>query len=306
MAISSPTTTQSIDLPIQGRFDLRQSIDFEFGQRRAGADDVLRLAFCLDGLERQVGVAVRQPAPDRLSLEVIGDPEIEEPATLARVGRQVGRVLSVDIDGRDYDDLGRREPSVGRIQAARPGLRPPLFYSAYEAALWGILSARQPAAQMFAARDELAHRLGRVFVVAGQEVAAAPLPADLAGVSEIPGVRPVKLPRLQALGRAAADGEVDTEELRGLDAAAADVRLQRLSGIGPFYAELIIVRALGHTDALAGKEPRLRQLVADLAGSPDGLSDQAFEELTDAWRPWRTWVSVALRAAGERTAATPA
>ena len=221
---------------------------------------MLRLAFCLDGLDRQVGVAVRQPEPDRLSLEVVGDPEIEDPATLARwwAGRSPGSCRSTSTAATTTTS-GGGTPVVGRIQAARPGLRPPLFYSAYEAALWGILSARQPAAQMFAARDELAHRLGRVFVVAGQELAAAPLPRDLAGVAEIPGVRPVKIPRLQALGRAAADGELDTEELRGLDPEAADVRLRRLPGIGPFYAELIIVRALGHTDVLAGQEPRLRQ-----------------------------------------------
>jgi DNA-3-methyladenine glycosylase II len=296
MAISSPSTTRSIDLPVTGTFDLHQSIDFGFGQRRAGVDDVMRLAFCLDGLERQVGVAVRQPEPARLTLEVVGDPELDEPATLARVGRQVARVLSVDIDGRDYDALGRREPAVGRIQATRPGLRPPLFYSAYEAALWGILSARQPAAQMFAAREELARRLGRVFTVAGEDVAAAPLPHALAGLTEIPGVRPVKIPRLQALGRAAGSEDLDTEELRGLDPEEAGTRLRRLAGIGPFYAELVTVRALGHTDLLAGQEPKLRQLVADLAGSADGLSDAAFAELTDTWRPWRTWVSVALRA----------
>ena len=158
---------------------------------------------------------------------------------------------------------------------------------------------------MFAARDELAHRLGRIFVVAGQELAAVPLPRDLPGVAEIPGVRPLKIPRLQALGQAAADGELDTEELRRLDPESADARLRRLPGIGPFYAELIIVRGLGHTDVLARQEPRLRRLAGELAGAPDGLSDLAFEQLTDTWRPWRTWVSVALRAAGERASAAP-
>jgi DNA-3-methyladenine glycosylase II len=288
-------TEREIDLQVSGRFDLRQSIGFGFGQRAAdesGSVTVMRLAFCLDGLERQVGVAVRQPEPSRLVLEVIGDVDTD----LVAVRAQVARVLSVDLDGSGYDELGRTDPAVGRIQAARPGLRPPLFYSAYEAALWGILSARQPAAQMFAAREQMSRRHGRVFVVAGQELAAAPLPAELTEVTELSGVREVKLSRLQGLGTAALAGALDTETLRALDPEEAARQLQQLAGIGPFYAELITARALGHADVLATREPRIRKLAAHLIGRSEPLSDTDFDRLADTWRPWRTWVAVALRA----------
>ena len=44
----------------RGPFSLAEAIGFGFGQRDAAADDVMRLAFCLDGYQHQGGVEVRQ------------------------------------------------------------------------------------------------------------------------------------------------------------------------------------------------------------------------------------------------------
>jgi DNA-3-methyladenine glycosylase II len=296
MSAAPPVQAQSVDLPFAGSFDLAQSIDFGFGQRPAGGDDVMRLAFCLDGLSQQVGVAVRQVGQQRLALEIVGDADVDCDAVRAHVAR----VLSVDIDGTDYDALGQRDPLVGRVQRARPGLRPPLFYSAYEAAAWSVLSARQPFAQMAAARERLSRSAGRVFEVAGQEVAALPLPAALAEVTEVPGLRSGKVERLHAVAAAAAAGELDMSRLRALDPDEARSDLQRLPGIGPFYAELIVVRALGHTDVLATNEPKVRELAAQLTGVAE-LSPGELEQLAEGWRPWRTWVQVAIRAGAARS-----
>src|SRR6185312_423664 len=104
--------------------------------------------------------AVTQPAPGVLRLELTGDGPAE------RVVGQVARVLSVDVDASGYDALCARDPLVGLLQRARPGLRPPLFHSAYEAACWAVLSAQRPAAQMARVRDRLARVHGRVLDVA--------------------------------------------------------------------------------------------------------------------------------------------
>jgi DNA-3-methyladenine glycosylase II len=291
---------RQLDLPLLGRFDLAQSIGFGFGQRSIGDDEVMRMAFCLDGLQQQVAVAVRQVAADTLQLEVVGDDDVD----LDAVRRQVARVLSVDVDARPYDDLGGRDAFVGQVQAARPGLRPPLFYSAYEALLWSLLSARQPFAQMLALRERLSRELGRVFTVAGHEVVAAPVPAQLAELGDLAGLRAGKADRLRALAGVAATGQLDTEALRGQETAEAGQLLQGLAGIGPFYAELVVVRALGHTDVLTTHEPMVRDLTGQLTGAGRPLSDQEFADLAESWRPWRTWVLVATRASADQLGLT--
>ena len=280
----------TVHLDVHGSFDLRQSAEFGFGQRHATTyAGSMTLAFCLDGYAEHAAVVVR-PDGDGLAVEVVGgDPDV--------AARQSARVLSVDVDARGYDALGRSDALVGRLQAALPGLRPPLFHSAYEAATWSVLSARRPMGQAARLRDRLSREHGRVLEVAGGAVAAFPTPDQLLGVTELPGLPEVALGRLHAIAEEARGGGLDTEVLRSLPVVEAVERLRRLPGIGPFYAELVVVRALGHTDVPPQHEGRVRDVAAALTGR-DGLDEPGFVALAERWRPWRTWVAVALRAAG--------
>ena len=63
---------------------------------------------------------------------------------------RVARVLSLDHDATGWVELGRRDPVLGARQAARPGLRPVLFPSAWEAAAWALLTQRTQRRQALA------------------------------------------------------------------------------------------------------------------------------------------------------------
>ena len=82
--------------------------------------------------------------------------------------------------------------------------------------------------------------------------------------------------------------------MREVEEVGAELR--GFEGIGPFYSELVTIRALGHTDVLPTVEPRVIAATGGPAGRADlGATD--FAEIAEAWRPWRTWACVALRAA---------
>src|SRR6478672_8970036 len=162
-----------VEWPVRGRFDLTRSIGFGFGGRTAAHGDTMRLAFVLDGYAVQAGVAVTQPAPDLVRFEVAGDVDPE------RAAAQAARVLSLDEDATGYDRMVDRDPVLRAAYARRPGLRPPLFHSAYDALVWGVLSARRPMVQMARVREALSRAHGRVLEVAGEQVAALPLPERL-------------------------------------------------------------------------------------------------------------------------------
>jgi DNA-3-methyladenine glycosylase II len=101
---------------------------------------------------------------------------------------------------------------------------------------------------------------------------------------------------MQAIADAAAEGRLDTETLRMRDVAEVGAELRGFEGIGPFYSELVTVRALGHTDLLPSTEPRVVAATGARLGLPSfGQTDLA--AVAEAWRPWRTWACVALRAA---------
>ena len=290
--------TTTIDL--RGPYSLEEVSLMGFGHRdERSFDGVLRLAFCLDSdLEQQVGVEVRQHG-DRLDLVVHGDGD------LAAVTRQVARVVSADHDGAAYAEVCAADPVLSRVHAAAPGFRPSNFHSPYEATLWALLSARRQRRQAIALRARLAEQHGATFVLAGQRVHAVPTPAALARLDRVDGLQDAAVPRLHAVAEAATGGRLDVDRLTALAPGDAMAELQQLPGVGPFYSALVVVRACGLTDVLSTQEPHSRRAVRTLYGLDHEPDEAELTSMAEAWRPFRTWATVALRAVGPRLGTGP-
>jgi DNA-3-methyladenine glycosylase II len=285
----------------KGPFSLKEAATFGFGQRvGADWDGVMRLAFCADGYSAQVGVQVSQDTDGDVHGVIQG--AVDDPDA---VRGQVARVLSLDHDGTDFAKVAERDPVIARLQQAAPGLRPPLFYSPYEAAAWSILSARRPARQMMTIRQRLSEAHGATFDLAGQQLAAFPLPEALLSVTSFPGIPSDKLDRLHGVARAALASELDAATLFELGPDEAMTRLQQIKGIGPFYSSLIVIRGTGFADVLPLAEPKALALTARLYDLAEPVAETKFIELADAWRPLRTWAVVLIRAAGPRVLGEP-
>jgi DNA-3-methyladenine glycosylase II len=286
----------------QGPFSLREAAMFGFGQRLEPEwDGVIRLAFCVDGgYQHQVGIEVRQDegaaGTVRCKVDGDGDPD--------RVRGQVARVLSLDHDGNAFVRISDRDPVIARLLEAAPGLRPPLFYSPYEAAAWAVLSTRWSARQAGAVRRRLSEQFGAVFELADKGVAALPTPEQLLAVGSFPGIPEVKMARLHSVARSALSGDLDAASLRAMDPADAMAHLRTIDGIGPFYSALIVIRATGVTDVLPSQEPKAVDLVRQLYGLASIPTEAELERLAEPWRPFRTWATVLIRAAANRVLAT--
>jgi DNA-3-methyladenine glycosylase II len=300
MRLSVPRTTlivmDTFTIVPSGAFSLRESVEFGFGQRHADEfDGCMRLAFCQDDLATQVGVVVRQD-PAGVHGEIQGGN-----GDVASVQAQVARVLSLDHDAEGFAAVGDRDPVIRALQQSAPGLLPPLFYSPYEAAVWSVLSARRPAKQMSEVRRRLSEAHGRTFELAGKRVAALPTPDQLLAVDEFPGLPGDKLGRMHGVARAALDGVLDVGRLQRYGPEVAAAELQKLKGIGPFYASLITIRATGFTDVLPADEPLARDLITKLYHLDKPCEAADFERIAEPWRPYRTWAT-----AGPRILQTPA
>ena len=288
---------EPLTLRPRGPFDLRQAIGFGFGPTRAGGDEVLRLAFAADGTGAPIGAELRQAERDGPMIALA-----RGEAAPAAVAAQLARILSLDADGEAWMAVGARESVLGGLQARFAGLRPVLFHSPYEAACWAIISARWGRAQAARASEAIAAAHGHGFKLAGELRHAWPAPARLLAaldedrVSGLPGE---KLRRLRGVATAAAAGELDAARLHALGPEAAEDAVGALRGFGPFYRSLVVVRAVGFTDALPADEPRARRSAAQLHGLPE-LDAERFTALAESWRPFRTWATVLLRVAAER------
>jgi DNA-3-methyladenine glycosylase II len=172
-----------------------------------------------------------------------------------------------------------------------------LFYSPYEAALWSIISARRARSQGIALRARMSEMYGADFELSGIRSLCVPTPSALLEMGSVPGLPADRLPRLRAVAEAAERGELNAERLRSMPPEEAQVELQQLPGIGPFYSSLIVIRACGHADAPSLGEARSREAIQHAYGIDHELSDTELLALADTWRPFRTWVSVMMRAA---------
>lgn len=288
------TGARTITLPLIGPYDLREVALMGFGHRdESHFDGVMRLAFCTDALDTQVGVEVRQQ-DDALALTVHGEGDLD------MIAAQVARVVSADHDGEAWAAVCAADSVLARVHAAAPGFRPSNFYSPYEAAVWAVLSARRARAQGIALRRRLSERHGAIFEVAGRSEAALPLPEQLLGIDALPGLPAERIPRLHAIARAALDGALDVPRLAAMPPAEAMLDVQRLPGIGPFYSALIVIRSCGLTDVLSTQEDHTRTAVQALYRLDHTPGDAELERIAEAWRPFRTWAAVALRAVGSR------
>jgi DNA-3-methyladenine glycosylase II len=280
------------ELVPQGPFSLAASAAFLEGfspaAYRAAGDGHLHLAFVPDGEEAAAGVCLRQPDG-----AVVGEVFGEADPDAAR--EQVARILSLDVDGTGFPEVGRRDPVVGGLQARWPGLRPVGFFSPYEAAAWALIGHRTRIVQAARVKERMAAELGQAVDIHGDVRHAFPAPARLAALDGFPGLFAGKVENLRSLGEAAAVGRLDGDRLRALPREQALVELKQLPGIGDFSAELVLLRGAGDPDHLPSHEPRLCRGAA-LAYGLDEAPDRAWlEDRAEAWRPYRTWVVLLLR-----------
>ena len=257
-----------------------------YGGDRSGH---LHLAFVADGGEEVAVVCVMEEGGVILG-EVSGGAEV------GVVRRQVERILSLDVDGRGFPEVGERDPVVGELQARYPGLRPVCFYSPYEAAAWALIGQRIRIVQAAKIKARMARELGPSVEVHGGIEYAFPGPERLAALEGFQGLTLRKVEYLRRLGREASEGKLDAARLRSLPEEEALGRLEELSGIGPFSAGLILLRGAGTPDLLPLREPRLGRAVAMAYGLDEPPSGQELERLALRWRPYRTWVTLHLRA----------
>jgi DNA-3-methyladenine glycosylase II len=258
----------------------------------ADGGERLSMAFPVDGWAGSAGVVVWQDGAvvrgEALGAGAVAvDPEA--------VGAQVARTFSLDHDGHGWEEVGRRDPVIGRLQAEFDHLRPVCFYSPYEAAAQAVIGQR--ISMRIAARLKLAlaERLGDEVDAGGRPLHAFPLPQRLVDLDEMPGLPVEKVVRLRGVAEAALDGRLDAGRLRALPFDEALASLRTIRGIGEWSSQHVLLRGAGVADAVPLADPRTRVAIRAAYDLPADPSDEDLIAIADAWRPFRMWGFVLIR-----------
>lgn len=285
--------TPTIRLPRPPGFSLETGSAFvmDFAASQGGeAAPALNLAFALDRTWQPVGVRVSER--DRmLDAEIVADPRS---ASAEAIRGDLLRILSLHPAEDDpLAEIAAHDPIVEHLRRRYPGLRPVQFPTPWEAAAWSVIGRRIRIVQAARIKQRLSERFGmRTEFPGGQTLCSFPGPDAVLDLPAMPGLPARKFETIRGLARAALDGALDAGRLRSLPPAEAAAELQRLAGIGPFSAELILVRGAGAPDLFPSHEPRLAKAMAALYGTEDG---HEHERIAERWRPYRSWVALLIR-----------
>jgi AraC family transcriptional regulator of adaptative response / DNA-3-methyladenine glycosylase II len=211
---------------------------------------------------------------------------------LLEIVNRLRRMFDLDADPQAISDALSTSARLRPLLRANPGLRLPSGWDGFEIAVRAILGQQVSVA---AART-LATRLAQQF----GEALPAPFGPGLEHLFPTPdaladadltriGLTRARADTVRAMAQALLDGRVDFKTERVLEDFAA--RWVALPGIGPWTAQYIAMRALGHPDAFPTDDLVLRR-----AASDDGstLGSKALAERAESWRPWRAYAVMHL------------
>jgi AraC family transcriptional regulator of adaptative response / DNA-3-methyladenine glycosylase II len=199
------------------------------------------------------------------------------------------RLLDADCDPVAVANQFAGDPILGPLVRRTPGLRVPGHVDGNEVAVRAVLGQQ---VTVVAART-VATRLTRQYGTPLAEPVGT-LTHLFPDVAALAAIDPAELPMprlrgtaLTTLCRALADGDIALD--RGPDRDDVRRQLVGLHGIGPWTADYIALRALGHPDVFLPTDVGIRHALAAL-----GIDPTRAEELGEGWRPWRSYAQMHL------------
>lgn len=272
-------------------FDLRNQNSFFGGWpvlRDTEDEFSIAVTFPVEDWEESATVVVSQSKNGGLSAEVYGIQKNSEQAM-----QQALATLSLDVDDKAWQSIAKQDEVISSLQEKYGYLRPVLFHSPYEAAAGFVIGQRISIRQRQTIQKKMSEQLGEKFNVEGQSFSAFPLPQSILGLNEFPSLNATKLERLHGIARAALDGKLSREHLLSLNPEQALSELQKLDGVGPFYASGILYRGAGVVNDITD-DSMTKYAVQQAYNLPNEPTQAEVISIAENWRPYRMWCEVLI------------
>ncbi len=198
--------------------------------------------------------------------------------------QRIRRLLDLDSDPAAVDAALGSDGALAPLVAAVPGRRAPASVDPYETAIRAVIGQQVSVAGARTVAGRIVEHAGRTFGEPVDELTRVfPRPDELAVAPDeafsMPGARRDTIRRL---ARAVADGDLELDV--GSDPAVAHRQLLALKGIGPWTADYVVMRGLGHPDTFLTNDLGVRHALDRLGGL-----DRPAAESGSRWAPWRSY-----------------
>lgn len=194
-----------------------------------------------------------------------------DPDTAERLGATVRRTLGLDVNLRDFFARASQEPALRPLARRFRGIRPPRFNSLFEA-IASVIPFQQ--LSLDAGMATLTRLISRFATVSG----TFPGPKEIAAATEDElaslGLARTRARALQVAARAVIGGHLTESELEHLPTEEARRNLEKLRGIGPWSASLILLRGFGRLDLFPGGDVGVARGLGAILGAGAGFQPE--------------------------------
>jgi DNA-3-methyladenine glycosylase II len=207
------------------------------------------------------------------------------------IAERVRRMFDLDLDPSTIQSAFEADPWLGPLVAARPGIRIPGTWSAFELLVLTIVGQQVTVKASTTIMGRIASRLGRTVSTNGEPpLLLFPSPSTLAeGNLDAIGMPTRRVEALQNVARMIADKAIpfpDSDE----SPSGVKEALLGLPGIGPWTVEYFALRALREADAWPETDLVLRRLIEQRRRSKTKRAGS----VSDRWRPYRGYAAMHL------------
>jgi AraC family transcriptional regulator of adaptative response / DNA-3-methyladenine glycosylase II len=285
---SSSTDALRVVLDVRPPFDPTSAFSFLRARAVAGVEafsgDTYRRATALNG---KTGTIAITPAKGRDAIVVEVSSSLAP--SLMSIAARVRRLFDSDADPTLISAHLSRDPVLKKRVQARPALRVMGAFDPFEWAVRAVLGQQVSVRAALTIAGRLVAKLGVPLEGEGEPVFTWPDAGRLADASEETiasiGLTRARARTVRGIARAVADATVVLD--RRSDQTTTREALLSLSGIGPWTAQYIEMRALGWPDAFPAGDLGLRKALG-------GISAAECEARSAAWRPWRAYAAAHL------------
>jgi len=179
-------------------------------------------------------------------------------------------MLGTERDLSAFHRRARRVPWLAPLARRLRGLRPPRYPALFEACANAIVFQQVSIHAAGAIMRRLLHAVGTEVEHEGVPLVVFPTAERLLQATDATiraaGLSASKLATLRRAAEAIASGALSEAMLEELPSEAAAQVLQRIKGIGPWTAAVILLRGLGRIDVLPGNDSGVRATLDRVAG----------------------------------------
>ena len=202
--------------------------------------------------------------------------------------------LTTETLARGVAELARRDPHLAAV-VQRHGAPP----------LWDRPPGFQTLVQIIL-EQQVSLSAGRAAYGRLERVAGAVTPEDIARLDEASlrgaGLTRQKSRYIHELAQAIVAGDFDPNALSDMDDDDAQTALIKLTGIGPWTANIYLLMALGRSDIWPNGDLALVAAMREVKRMRSTPNLERIRRITNRWRPWR---AVAARVLWHHYLSTP-